>query len=537
MLRSLSVTLRTILGFALLVLLLLITGITGLTQVNSVRDNLIEVRDIWMTSVDHLGRIQGRYLQSVLIVDDIQEDPARVGEFRQQLDRHASQINQSVPFVERSLLTDNGQRLYQRYQRASSELSQAINAAVEVTLRTGEMPDQYEDAARTQAEELLAALEGLASYSRESAQAAGDAAVARARNAGRMVVTLIIASVILSILTAIAMSRSIITPLNELMESASTIASGNLTQPVNVQGRDELTKVQRSVEKMRTMLGQTLAQIQDSATQLASAAAQLNAVTEDTTRGISRQNDEIQQSATAVTEMTAAVEEVAQNANMTSETSASAKQLAEHGQQSVSDTKDTIEHLSTQLNETESEVSQLAERAQDIGKVLDVIREIAEQTNLLALNAAIEAARAGDAGRGFAVVADEVRGLAQRTQHSTGEIETMISAIQQASERSVKTMTQSNQAARSAVERAQQADTALAKILENVIRINDMNLVIASAAEQQAQVAREVDQSLVAIGDIANQSATGSEETAAASNQLSQLASDLNEMLKKFKIA
>ena len=272
------------------------------------------------------------------------------------------------------------------------------------------------------------------------------------------------------------------------------------------------------------------------AQQVAAAAEEMHAITEQTSQGIHRQNGEIQMAATAVNEMSAAVEEVARNANHTSDASREAEQSAETGRRQVSVTRDTIVQLTGKLEGTSQVISRLAQEALSIGQVLEVIRTIAEQTNLLALNAAIEAARAGDQGRGFAVVADEVRALAQRTQSSTQEIERMIGAIQNASQESVGAMQQSSEFASRSQALASEADQALQQIAERVGQINEMNLVIASAAEEQAQVAREVDRNLVAIRDIAEQSADGASQTSSASDELARLATDLNGMVQRFRL-
>ena len=337
-------------------------------------------------------------------------------------------------------------------------------------------------------------------------------------------------------LQAWMMSRGINLRLTELREVVARNAAGDLSQPVLCSGGDEITEVQSSFKLMQENLRDTLQGIQGAATQLASAAEQLHAVTEQSAQGINRQNDEIQMAATAVTEMSAAVDEVARNANHTSDSSREAEQSAEAGRQQVSTTRSTIEQLSQRLENTSTTIARLADEAIAIGRVLEVIRTIAEQTNLLALNAAIEAARAGDQGRGFAVVADEVRALAQRTQSSTQEIERMITAIQSASRESVDAMGASSEYASRSSEMASQADGALELIAQRVSQINEMNLVIASAAEEQAQVAREVDRNLVAIRDIAEQNSTGAHETSVASDQLARLASDLNGMVQRFRL-
>src|SRR5690606_9863110 len=182
------------------------------------------------------------------------------------------------------------------------------------------------------------------------------------------------------------------------------------------------------------------------------------------------------------------------------------------------------------------QVEKLAANVRDIAQVLEVIRSIADQTNLLALNAAIEAARAGEHGRGFAVVADEVRALAHRTQQSTQEIEQMIGGIHAETDQAVSSMQNSTQRARGSLEVAQAAGAALERIASAIMGINERNLVIASAAEEQAHVAREVDRNLVNIRDLSLQSAAGANQTSAASQELSRLAVDLNGLVTRFRL-
>ncbi|WP_371857917.1 methyl-accepting chemotaxis protein [Pseudomonas sp. R26(2017)] len=288
--------------------------------------------------------------------------------------------------------------------------------------------------------------------------------------------------------------------------------------------------------KMQENLRTTLQRISGSATQLASAAEELNSVTEESARGLTQQNNEIEQAATAVNEMTSAVEEVARNAASTCEASKNATASAGDGRDLVQETVAAIERMSGDVQDTASLVGDLANQSRDIGKVLDVIRGLADQTNLLALNAAIEAARAGEAGRGFAVVADEVRALAHRTQQSTSEIERMIGSIQNGTEQAVDSMRNSTERAESTLNIARGAGLSLDTINSAIIQINERNLVIASAAEEQAQVAREVDCNLVNIRDLSVQSATGAHQTSAASNELASLAVDLNGLVARFRL-
>ncbi|MFJ5296329.1 methyl-accepting chemotaxis protein [Pseudomonas sp. NPDC088368] len=287
---------------------------------------------------------------------------------------------------------------------------------------------------------------------------------------------------------------------------------------------------------MQTNLRGTLSLIGSSASQLASAATALNTVTEDSHRGLNRQNAEIEQAATAVNEMTSAVEEVARNAVSTSQASSESNDAAQDGQARVIETVTSIQNLSSNVQHTSMLVQTLADQSQDIGKVLDVIRSIAEQTNLLALNAAIEAARAGESGRGFAVVADEVRALAHRTQQSTLEIDKMVSTMRSGSSDALASMLVSRTRATETLELAQGAGASLTRITSSINQISERNLVIASAAEEQAQVAREVDRNIVNIRDLSQQSSSGANQISASSTELSRLAGELNQVVTRFRV-
>lgn len=339
-----------------------------------------------------------------------------------------------------------------------------------------------------------------------------------------------------AIILGLVVTRMITRPLYQSVESATRIAQGDLTKEITSNSEDETGQLLKALSSMQKDLKGTVQQIADASDQLASAAEELTAVTEDSTRGLVRQNDEIQQAATAVNEMTAAVEEVARNAVSTSQVSSKTAEDAIKGQYQVQQTVMAMNTMAGDINDSTQRVETLAGQIRDITKVLDVIRGIAEQTNLLALNAAIEAARAGEQGRGFAVVADEVRALAHRTQASTGEIEAMIKIVRAGADEAVQSMGKSQSMAQSTQSLAAEAGLALERISAGVSEINERNLVIASAAEEQAQVAREVDRNLVNIQDLSTQTSAGANQTNASSQELSRLAISFNTLVGKFKL-
>ncbi|MCD5970658.1 methyl-accepting chemotaxis protein [Pseudomonas sp. CDFA 550] len=339
-----------------------------------------------------------------------------------------------------------------------------------------------------------------------------------------------------AITLGLVVTRMITRPLYQSVESATRIAQGDLTKEITSNSEDETGQLLKALSNMQKDLKGTVQQIADASDQLASAAEELTAVTEDSTRGLVRQNDEIQQAATAVNEMTAAVEEVARNAVSTSQVSSQTAEDAIKGQHQVQQAVTAMNTMAGDINDSTMRVETLAGQIRDITKVLDVIRGIAEQTNLLALNAAIEAARAGEQGRGFAVVADEVRALAHRTQASTGEIEAMIKVVRAGADEAVQSMGKSQSMAQSTQALATEAGLALERISAGVSEINERNLVIASAAEEQAQVAREVDRNLVNIQDLSTQTSAGANQTNASSQELSRLAISFNTLVGKFKL-
>ncbi|OCW26688.1 methyl-accepting chemotaxis protein [Pseudomonas sp. S3E12] len=346
----------------------------------------------------------------------------------------------------------------------------------------------------------------------------------------------IVLAFIIAIIIGVLITRLITRPIAQAVEGAQRIAKGDLTQAIVTNRTDEAGQLLMALSDMQGGLKNTLVEIANASDQLASAAEELSAVTDESSRSLTRQNDEIQQAATAVNQMTAAVDEVASNAVSTSEASRQATTEAEDGRQQVEQAVSGMSSMVVEINDSTQSVADLAGQVREIGKVIDVIRGIADQTNLLALNAAIEAARAGEQGRGFAVVADEVRALAHRTQTSTVDIEKMIGEVQAGADGAVAAMNKSLTWANNTQTLAQNAGQALERITASVASINERNLVIASASEEQAQVAREVDRNLLNIQDLSTQTAAGAHQTNASSQDLSLLATSFNVLVSKFQL-
>lgn len=373
-------------------------------------------------------------------------------------------------------------------------------------------------------------------FNAEQAKALGVEADVVYNESVNVLVTIVVVSLLLTIVLAIALTRSIVKPVGDSLRLAEEIASGDLTRRLEITGTDEVSRLMVALNLMSKNLQGTVLEISEASIQLSSAAVEMTSITEAADRHLQQQNSEIEQAATAVTEMTSAVEEVARNATSTSQAAQESSEAAKLGNLRVSETLSAVETLTELVESSASQVTELAGQAEDISQVVGVIRSIAEQTNLLALNAAIEAARAGEQGRGFAVVADEVRALAHRTQISTLEIEKMITAIQSGSSTTVESIRRSTEEVYNTKRTAEGAGQSLRQITDSVLQINERNLQIAVASEQQAHVARDVDRSLLSIRSLAIQSSEGANQTIKASNELSRLAVNLNHLVQKFKV-
>ncbi|KXE54533.1 chemotaxis protein [Pseudomonas aeruginosa] len=342
---------------------------------------------------------------------------------------------------------------------------------------------------------------------------------------------------VLGLLVLWLSARGVTRPILGVAHMLRDIASGegDLTQRLPHTGRDELGELagwfNRFLDKLQPIIRDVKVSVRDAR----STADQSAAISSQTSAGMQQQFREIDQVATASHEMTATAQDVARSAAQAADAARGADQATRDGLALIDRTTQSIDSLAANLTSAMGQVEQLASSSEEIGSVLEVIRAIAEQTNLLALNAAIEAARAGDAGRGFAVVADEVRNLARRTQDSVEQIRGVIEGLQQGTRDVVDAMHGSHRQAQGSVEQVDEAVAALQRIGEAVTVINDMNLQIASAAEEQSSVAEEINRNVAAIRDVTESLSSQAEESAQVSQSLNRLANHQQGLMEQFK--
>ncbi|WP_338485017.1 methyl-accepting chemotaxis protein [Pseudomonas trivialis] len=540
-LRKLNLAPRSAVCFGFFCLIIIAMGLLALRQAGLLRTAEKYVETNILPSVQLLGQLDREFVA-------IRSNNARVRnpiEPQERRTKAVSDIQQSRQLVDQYaqslknfIVTPQGQEAFAQLREIQTDYfkiqdnylalvgAQQLEGAVAVS--NGPMKES--------ADKVETALKKLISINQDKAKKAGQEADDVYEQTLMIVGVFLLLSITASLLLAWLYTRSLTVPINQSLLMAQRIAANDLSQRIEVDGSDEAAQLSKAIATMQSNLRDALALIGDSSTQLAATAEEMHAVTEGASRTIQRQNHEIEMAATAVTEMTAAVEEVAGNASTTSELTAQSSSAAIAGRNQVNDTVAAINLMVANVQSTSGEVQVLATMVNDISKVLDVIRAIAEQTNLLALNAAIEAARAGEAGRGFAVVADEVRALAHRTQKSTQEIEQMVSSIQTGTGNAVSSMNQTSAQASQTLDMANGAGKVLGDITDSLSQINERNLMIATAAEEQAQVAREVDRNLVSIRDLSSEASEGSNQTAIATAELTKLATDLNQLTRQFKL-
>ncbi|EJM00323.1 methyl-accepting chemotaxis protein [Pseudomonas sp. GM102] len=539
-LRTINVAPRVAVFFSLIVLVVFVLGSVAALQMDKLRESGQDVETNWIASIRQTDLMNAGALRLRLeslratITSDPQLRQKTVAAFSGYRSTFFDAVSRYEPFI-----TDEDERaLYLAVRATADDYAKELDA-LEPLLRSGDNAAAV-TLINTNIRPLTNTLEGqisnLAAYNDQGVKDAGIYASAAHSNGKKLVIGLVAITVLLTMVLAILLTRSITAPIIDALAVVEHIASSDLSRDIKLNGRDEVGRLLSALAKMQTNLRETIAHIADTATQLASASGEMTVEIEEASRGLIEQNDEVNQAATAMTEMSAAVDEVARNAEAASKTSRKTQEFTRTGIENLAQTLKAIEGLAGNVASTGEQVKALSTGAQGISKVVEVIRAIAEQTNLLALNAAIEAARAGEQGRGFAVVADEVRALAHRTQQSTQEIEQMIIAIQSDSAQAVSAMSTSTDMASNSIVVAQNADVSLRQIAEAITQINERNLLIATASEEQAQAAHEVDRNLTSIREFSTLCAAGASETAIACGEMSNLAINLNRLVGRFKI-
>lgn len=545
MLTKMTIGQKLTMAFTTLALLMLGFAWFATLQLSNIYRDASEVSDnivpsIRASSQMHVSLLDARRAELNMVIDALSKDPDSLNSSTQSFEAAKSQYMAaeqrygSMPFV-----SERDRNMFAELKTAAAKYFSA-HGDLETAIRQG-------DIAKVQSlikNESRAALEqagqdGL-ELRKENDRVANlltkqsEASYERAKLLSTTVGAL---TLLFVVIVAWLLIRQIRNPVMTLLEQTRQVAAGNLTSQLDMKqfSHDELGKLAQGFNEMQSNLRMLVNEVSGSVVQLGAAAEEISAVAQQLANNMGAQQHELNQLATAMNEMQATVQEVARNTNDAASAATSASDTAAQGSETVNDSIGRIEKVATAIEETALVIRQLGDDSRNIGMVLEVIQGIAEQTNLLALNAAIEAARAGEQGRGFAVVADEVRTLAKRTQDSTSQINHIISELQQRANEAGVTMQQSQDMMSETVHTAREAGASIAEISSSVNSISHMNIQIATATEEQGAVSEELNRNVVNISNASEEVATGAKQMAQACNDLNLLATQLQEVVRKFR--
>jgi len=540
MLRSMKVGKRLTIAFSLMMVFNLIVGGLGLYGFSNVQQRMDNITDRRLPATALVAEMTRDFLMVrlttiALLVPEPAENKARFLTAQDTALQSYLAAEQKAANFHKS---DAGKVVYDKLVEARSHYTALLTPLMDL-IKAGRIEDAIAQRAQgfdAAAADMTKALSELTEYQTSTAAKQSDEAKSAIGYAETLMIVSALTAAFIGAALAYFTTHSLLDPMNTAVTLSENVASGDLTVKVEDAMPDEAGQLVRAIGAMQLQLRNTIGQISSSSSQLAAASEELSMVTEQSSQTLHQQSSELEMAVTAVNELTVAIEDVARNALETSRNSAQADEEAKGGKARVDAAADSIRNLESDLMQAQTGMNELVGRVNNIGSVLDVIRGIADQTNLLALNAAIEAARAGESGRGFAVVADEVRALARRTQDSTKEIESMMSAVQQQTQDTVAKIARSAHSAQKTREDSDAAGQSFIEIATALGHINGQNLTVASAAEQQATVAREVDKGLTNIRGLSDQTAAGAHETQASSAELAKLATTLNALVARFKV-
>lgn len=542
-LKHLGLRSKIALPFVITALALIVVGVFSVQTARNLVSDTDDIAATYLPSVSEILNGDRDLYQALVaqmtLVDQAfnNEDTANsLKDFDENAEQARRRYEESAERLKGTGISDVTQGFSNAFDRWEMSARRVIELA-----RNGD-PDQARSLAARETTPLFDQLRGFyneaGGHADAQAQKRSSEASAEGTSSSATILAITVIAIILSIVLFIIFLKLIIQSIAALREQLDNIAQGegDLTKRVPVTVNDDLGQLATSFNHVLENLQGMIGSIQGLSRDLGQGASELASAANDNNEGVTRQTDSISMVATAINEMQSAIEEVAGNASRAAEITREAETKGHNGAQIIRNSSRQVHRLAAQISKAVDVIRKLSSDSDNITSVLDVIRGIAEQTNLLALNAAIEAARAGEQGRGFAVVADEVRTLAQRTQQSTEDIQTMISSLQTGVSDVVNVMETGSKEATETEKLATEAEQELQAILEAISNINDVNTSVASATEQQTQVIDEINRSITDINDLAAASAERSRAIDGISKSLESYATELEKQTGRFRV-
>lgn len=539
--KNMSVTSKLMAGFLSVIALAIFLGIFSIVQLSRVDDAATDMKENWVPSISAIGKLNSSFVVFRLTeYRHINSTNASVmTKVESDLKKWLDVFEANLKEYKNTITTSQEQKVYDQFITQWNNYIEIHHQIVALTRNNeknkakamirGKSLDAYYRIQDSINQITDVNLQGVA-----QASELGDQLYTSSRT---MIIFVILAGATIGIGIAILIGRMISRPLSLVVKRAQQITDGDLTgEHIVVNSNDEIGILTISINQMSDALKNLILEVTTATQEVASASTEIAASSEQMATGMSQQTEQVTQISSAVEQMGASVLEVARKSSEAAKNAMAAGTVAEEGGTVVSSTIDGMQTIREAVNSSSDSVTSLGKRGEQIGQIIEVIKDIAEQTNLLALNAAIEAARAGEHGRGFAVVADEVRKLADRTTVATEEIAESITAIQIETTQAVGRMNTGTQQVKTGVERATAAGNSLKQIVTHTQDVADMIHSIASATEEQSAASEQIACSVETISAVTKQSAEGAGQAATAATQLSTKAEHLKRLVTKFKV-
>lgn len=539
MIGKMKIGLRLYSGFGLVVLLMIILGGIALLNIRGMGDSVSDLGDNRIPKLEQIAEItENVYIVEVALRDAaLSEVQADVNRQLAVIEKAAKSIADVLEKMTPTIRSEEGKKLLKEYLDARTTYRVELVKAMGL-FREGKYGEARKllPAMKPLLEKYTGALDKFALYQKKQAEKSSESAHKKSSDSTLIVIAVIVIASVVALIISIFITRGIVKPLNVAVQTAESVAEGDLTTKIEVNSSDEtgqlLAAMKTMVEKLKTLIGD----IKAASSSMASGSEQLSASSEEITRTMSDQSNRSNQIAASAEEMSQTVIDIAKNAGNIATAASDTASVAQKGAHIVEKSANESKAISATVDSSARVMQNLGDKSKQIGEIVAVINDIADQTNLLALNAAIEAARAGEQGRGFAVVADEVRKLAERTAKATSEIGSMISAIQGEVDNAVTAMNSTNQQVEVGLRYSLEAGDQLQTIVQSVSALQGMVQQIASATEEMSSTSEAISGDIQAVAAGAREISGGSDQIAQSSSELARLAGQLKSSVDQFKV-